>query len=300
MAAFKSIPALALQKYINENNLNVPGVDLDRFTKKYGIVCSGGLPVFPFPADDLVKKIDEFIEYEKSLNDFSVDQPQKKQRSFNGFSENGKKLGRPNKETTRKQDVYECLRTKNADTFLLVENTPPDVINNYDLYIECLQQTIDTVKSQFFAENPEKIKKHPSIWFRHLCNTIKKNIPRLDFDNYELLSSVWDIYSDLCVDIGINRTIENFQIFTGFNYNIGDKLQKASSPTAIQLAKKMYSQCRADLVGGLTTSFGSSPNMMFIAKSVYGLTENTVVTHVSAKENTLNADDIPFFITEND
>ena len=309
MAAFKSIPALALQKYINENNLNVPGVDLDRFTKKYGIVCSGGLPVFPFPADDLIKKINEFLEYEKRLNEFPADRlensenqtkTEKQSRSINGYSKKGVKLGRPNKEITRKQIVNECLRTKTADTFLLVDNSPPDVVNNNELYIECLNETVDIVKKQFFADNPDLVKKHPSIWFRNLCNTIKKNIPRIDFDNYSLLSDIWDIYSNICLQVGINRTIENFQIFTGFNYNLGEKLQKQSNPTAIQLAKKIYSQCRSDLVGGLSTSFGSSPNQMFIAKSVYGLTENTVVTHVSAKENTLIADDIPLFIAEND
>lgn len=228
----------------------------------------------------------------------AADQPQKS-RSINGYSKDGKKLGRPLKdEKPRKEVVQELKKQKNADSFLLVPNSPPDVVNNTDLYIENLKSTVIQVKSEFFAEYPDLIKKHPSIWFRHLCNTIKKNCPKFDFDNIQLMSAVWDIYSDLCISIGINRTIENFEIFTGFSYDFGEKIRKESSPEAVLLTKKIYKQCRSDLVGGLSTSFGSSPNQMFIAKAVYGLTENTVVTHVSAASETKNIDDIPLFLPE--
>lgn len=227
----------------------------------------------------------------------AADQPQKS-RSINGYSKTGAKLGRPNKDITRKSEVREFKKQKNPDTFLLVENSPPDVINNNELYLENLKNTVFQVESEFFAENPDLIKKHPSIWFRKLVNQIKLNIPRIDFYNFELLEAIWDLYSYICLDIGINRTIENFEIFTGFNYNIPEKLAQQSSPTAIELSKKIYRQCRSDLVGGLSTSFGSSPNQMFIAKAVYGLTENTVITHVSAAAETKNIDDIPLFLPE--
>lgn len=228
----------------------------------------------------------------------AADQP-KKSRSINGYSKTGAKLGRPLKdEKPRKEVVQELKKDKNADSFLLVPNSPPDVVNNTDLYIENLKSTVIQVKSEFFAEYPDLIKKHPSIWFRHLCNTIKKNCPKFDFDNIQLMSAVWDIYSDLCISIGINRTIENFEIFTGFSYDFGEKIRKESSPEAVLLTKKIYKQCRSDLVGGLSTSFGSSPNQMFIAKAVYGLTENTVITHVSAAAETKNIDDIPLFLPE--
>ena len=66
------------------------------------------------------------------------------------------------------------------------------------------------------------------------------------------------------------------------------------------MSKKIYAECRSDIVGSLGTSFGSSPNQMFIAKSIYGLTENTVITHVSANEIKRNLDDIPTFNLECD
>ena len=233
----------------------------------------------------------------KSAGPGEKDQQKNKSRSINGYSKKGCKLGRPTLgNNTRKKIIQEIKREKNADTFLLVENSPPDVVQNNDLYIECLNETIQAVKLQFFAENPDLIKKHPSIWFRFLCNTIKKNIPRIDFNNFDLLSSMWDIYADLCMDIGINRTIQNFEIFTGFSYDLTEKLQKSSSPTAILLTKKIYAQCKHDIVGGLSSSFGSSPNQMFIAKAVYGLTENTVVTHVSRSDNDISINDLPLFI----
>lgn len=228
----------------------------------------------------------------------AADQPQKS-RSINGYSKDGKKLGRPLKdEKPRKELVNEMLRTKNPDTFLLIDNSPPDVVNNNDIYISNLIDTIEAVKSDYFLNNPEKIKKHPSIWFKDLCNNIKKNIPRMNIDNYSLISAVWDIFSDLCMSVGINRTIENFQIFTGLHWGMIEKIKNSSSPEGIDLAKKIYMDSRSDLVGGLSTSYGSNPNQIFIAKAVYGLTENTVVTHVSAAAETKNIDDIPLFLPE--
>ena len=237
----------------------------------------------------------------KSAGPGEKDLEKNKSRSINGYSKKGCKLGRPTLgNKTRNKIIQEIKREKNADSFLLVENSPPDVIQNNDLYIECLNETIQAVKLQFFADNPDLIKKHPSIWFRYLCNTIKKNIPKIDFNNFDLLSSMWDIYADLCMDIGINRTIQNFEIFTGFSYDLGEKLQKSSSPAAVLLTKKIYSQCKHDIVGGLSSSFGSSPNQMFIAKAVYGLSENTIITHVSKSDNDISINDLPLFIADHE
>lgn len=234
---------------------------------------------------------------QKTTSPGPKDQKKTKSYSINGYSKKGLKLGRPTKaDNNRIEIVKECKRAKNADSFLLVENSPSDVLENSDLYIECLNETIQAVKLQFFADNPELIKKHPSIWFRYLCNTIKQNSPKMDTTNYKLLSDIWDIYSNLCLQVGINRTIENFQIFTGLNWNTIDKLKKASSPECVEISKKIYDCCRSDIVGGLSSSFGSSPNQMFIAKAVYGLTENTVVTHVSKSDNTLSVNDLPLYI----
>ena len=250
---------------------------------------------------DLVKNgPDKNQKTQKSCGPGKKDQ-QNKSRSINGYSKKGCKLGRPTKaDNTRIEIVKACKRDKNADSFLLVENSPPDVLENSDLYIECLNETIETVKNNFFAENPDLIKKHPSIWFRYLCNTIKQNSPKMDTTNYDLLSRIWDIYSNLCLQVGINRTIENFQIFAGLNWNTIDRLKKGSSPDCIEIAKKIYDCCRSDIVGGLSSSFGSSPNQMFIAKAVYGLTENTVVTHVSKSENEISINDLPLFIADHD
>lgn len=225
----------------------------------------------------------KLIDYIKSLNEYE------------------KKKGRPldNHEKSRKISLA-LLRDKNAAEFTLLdtEKLQGDVLTDTELYIECMKQTIKAVSDKFYTDYPDKIKKHPSTWFRFLCNTIKKNSPKISNDDYEKISRLWDLYADLCISVGINRTLENFQIFSGLGYNTIDKLKEGQNPACADLCKKIYSDCRNDLVGGLSSSFGSSPNQMFIAKSVYGLSENTIVTHVSATEIKKSADDIPLFLDD--
>lgn len=252
--------------------------------------------VCPIPDSELIK----IVENMKKTKD-----PEKNLKSeskiLNSDFKKNEKRGRPVKNgyMTRKAETNYMLRQKNADSFLLLDSTKntPDILSNNDLYIDNLMETVEIIKNEFFADNPDLIKKHPSIWFRRLCLTIKQNSPRMDYNNNpDIISRVWDIYADLCVYIGINRTIENFQIFTGLKWDTIDKLKKASSPDYVTVAKKIYDSCKADIVGGLSSSFGSSPNQMFIAKSIYGIVENTVITHVSAVDSTKTINDIPMFI----
>lgn len=210
--------------------------------------------------------------------------------------------GRPVGSTYINQGKNEIVELKKALRREKNNNFPDEVINNYSgdvvSYIDTFADTVQIVKNEFFADYPDRIKKHPSTWFRFLCLKVKQNTPKLDDKNYNLISAIWDIYSNLCLEVGINRTIENFQIFTGLSWYTIDELKKGSSPDCKQITKKIYDSCKSDIVGGLASSYGSSPNQMFIAKSIYGIVENTVITHVSAAENTKNIDDIPLFIEE--
>ena len=278
--------------------LEYEGISFDNLAKEYKTIS--GISEEDFLKSRLKpqKEITPDVVQNKPAAADQPEKTEKKSRSINGYSKTGAKLGRPNKEISTKKYITELKRQKNADNFLLVENSPPDVINNNDIYINNLIETVEIIKSEFFADNPDLIKKHPSVWFRNLCNQIKKNIPKIDFNNIQLLSAIWDIYADLCLSVGINRTIQNFEIFTGFSYSLIKKLQKESSPERIELLKKIHDQSEGDIIGGLSSSFGSSPNQMFIAKAVYGLTENTVVTHVSAASETKKVDDIPLFLPE--
>lgn len=225
----------------------------------------------------------------------------------NGFpavpKENKPKRGRPTKSQdgkTSHEIRNELLRVKNGKQFPadVVEKHKNDieVLTDNELYIELLKDTILKVKNDFFSNNPDLVKKIPSYWFKYLCNEIKKASPLSMYkDNISLISDIWDVYSDLCLTIGINRTIEYFTIFSGIPYSTIEVIKKGSSPEYIGLSKKIYSQCKDDITGGLSTIYGSSPNYMFIAKSIYGVVENTVVTHVSAASDNKNVLDIPCF-----
>lgn len=228
----------------------------------------------------------ELIEYVSKLSQINI--------------ENTKGRPRKNNYKTTKKTVSELFAQKNAANYELVapEKTA-EVLSNDDLFIECLEATVNEVKKQFFENYPDKIKRHPSIWFRFLCNTIKLNSPKIpDTNNYSLLDRMWTVYSQLCLEIGINRTIENFQIFSGLSWKIIEDIKKGQNPACVDLKQKIYNDCKNDIVGGLASSFGSSPNQMFIAKTVYGLTENSIVTHVSAAQVEKTADDIPIFLDD--
>lgn len=238
-------------------------------------------------SDSVLIKTVEKLKNDNSGSDLVENTPEKTE-----------KRGRPLKNgyKHRIKEKLELLRDKNADSFLLLDDNT-NIIQSDDIYIEKLLKTVEIIKNDFFSNNPDLIKKHPSIWFRRLCNEIKKATPKMDYNNNpSIIGRVWDIYADLCMYVGINRTIENFQIFTGLSWYTIDKLKNGSSPDYIEISKKIYDSCKSDIVGGLSSSFGSSPNQMFIAKSIYGIVENTVITHVSATDSTKTINDIPMFI----
>lgn len=258
-----------------------------------------------FP-DEKIKEVFKKEKYLVSGSDLVEKNDNTPEKSQKTIVENTKtekrKRGRPSKrnEKGQKQATVirnELLAVKNKDfPEEIKEKYSGDIVKND--YIEAFNETVQSVKEQFFADYPDRIKKHPSTWFRFLCLKVKQNTPKLDNNDFNMISNIWDIYSNLCLEIGINRTIENFQIFSGLNWYTIDKLKKGSSPECLHVTKKIYDSCKSDIIGGLSSSFGSSPNQMFIAKSIYGIVENTVVTHVSASDHKKNIDDIPLFIEE--
>ena len=255
----------------NENNFfTFPDSDIKDFMEKYG---------------------SQYLTFDSSAA--SAPDPMEEIKRGRGRPSTRDEMGR--KWATHVRD--KLLSQKNNDFPLdIQEKYSGDVVENN--FVSAFSDTVQAVKEQFFADYPERIKKHPSTWFRFLCLKVKENTPKIDNNNFNLISDIWDIYSNLCLEIGINRTIENFQIFTGLSWYTIDKLKTGSSPDCIDVTKKIYDSCKSDIVGGLASSYGSSPNQMFIAKSIYGVVENTVVTHVSATENNKSVDDIPLFIEE--
>lgn len=282
-------------------------INLSRLASDLGFTASN---FCNFPDD----KIIEVLKNEKYLvsgsdlsekSNISTDNTPKKSQNIKDTNKTEKKRrGRPigstkksKGENTSHEIRNELLKVKNGDFPEDITEKYSGIVENTN-YIELFSETVQSIKEKFFAEYPDRIKKHPSTWFRFLCLKVKQNSPRVDFSRPDLVSGVWDIYSNLCLEVGINRTIENFQIFSGLNWGYIEKIKEGSSPEYISLSKKIYLSCKGDIVGGLSSSFGSSPNQMFIAKSIYGIVENTVVTHVSASDHGRNIDDIPLFIEE--
>lgn len=253
--------------------------------------------------DNFPELQNKFLEEQKKIKEAAPSIADIKENSSKTDDIEVKKRGRgrPKKDLNLTKTVHSLKRVKNGSfspDILQKYNNPDEieVLQNNDLYISLLSDTVDSIKTKFFADNPELIKRHPSNWFRYLCNEIKKNSPKCNYqDNPDVISKQWDIYSDLCLTVGINRTIENFQIFTGLHWAVFEKLKSGSSPEYIDVTKKIYTQCRGDIVGGLSSSYGSNSNQIFIAKSVYGLSENSIITHISAASNVKKIDDIPVF-----
>lgn len=277
-------------------NLYNDKLDLSRLASDLGYNENN---FYTFPDDKIIEYLEKYADNYLTFGSVAASAPDPMEKTT---VKRGR--GRPVGSNYSSKGAYvnhdirnELLKVKNNDFPEEIKEKYSGIVENNN-FMEVYADTVQTIKEQFFADFPDRIKKHPSTWFRFLCLKVKQNTPRVNSKDIPTISSIWDIYSNLCLEIGINRTIENFQIFSGLNWDVIERIKEGSSPDYIALSKKIYLSCKGDIVGGLASSFGSSPNQMFIAKSIYGVVENTVVTHVSAKEINKSVDDIPLFIEE--
>ena len=219
-----------------------------------------------------------------------------------------KKRGRPTAaskgELTYYQKKLRDRKIKNGSSFppdIIEKYTPDSIENNHDILMDAYKTTIYNVLDSFLAENPD-IKKEPQkYWVNKFYVRVKTSIPKIDLHDIDLIDFVYDIYSNICFNLGILPSINGFCIFSGVEYYIIKDWvnnKQGLNPKYAAFLKKALNQTENNLVNKLMQHDGANTNVMFLLNTCYGYDKKTVVSHVSSAETAKKLDDIPVFEIE--
>jgi len=113
--------------------------------------------------------------------------------------------------------------------------------------------------------------------FNAMLLYIRKYIPKINYNDLQLLNDIFNLYVELCVKYNHLPTIQGFCFMSNISQNTIDKWKNGYTKLSIErmeTIKKWYSICKGFLIDDLNNSDKASINKIFIAKSVYGLNDN--------------------------
>lgn len=202
------------------------------------------------------------------------------------------------------ENRLEAKREKNNSSFppdIIEKYTPDSIENNHDILMDAYKTTIYNVLDSFLAENPD-IKKEPQkYWVNKFYVRVKTSIPKIDLHDIDLIDYIYDIYSNICFNLGILPSINGYCIFSGVDYYIIKSWvenKEGLNPKYAQFLQKVLGQTENNLVNKLMQHDGANTNVMFLLNTCYGYDKKTVVSHVSSAETLKKLDDIPVFEIE--
>ena len=122
----------------------------------------------------------------------------------------------------------------------------------------------------------EDYKKRINDNFVSMILYIKDHIKKPSNSDIELLDNIFNAYVNLCIKYNYLPTLEIFSFLVGINratftdWSNGDYRANSKHGNTF---KKWFNICRSFAVNRLSNSPGTNANLIFIAKSAYGMVE---------------------------
>ena len=117
--------------------------------------------------------------------------------------------------------------------------------------------------------------------FPYIMIYIQKHCIKLDnYNNIQLIDSLFDIFVQLCMKYSYNPTIFCFSLFSGISLTTIEEWYLGITRVSKQYsdyAKKWIMVCRNCLANDLNNSNSASINKIFVSKAVYGMREDAQV-----------------------
>ena len=247
---------------------------------------------------------DEFAAAYPGIDSQQVEKYQKEyyKTGVPGLSEKGEKLGRPTGNF--KNDLYleklAARRVKNGDfPSEILERYKGDVVpEDLESQKELYTETILSITERFKEENKDLMERPQKLWVNKFYITVKTNIPRIPYENIDLINYVYDIYSLICYDLGILPSVNGFCIFSGVDYYIIKRWvqnREGLNPAYRAFIEKALGQTENNLVNKLTQHDGANTNIMFLLNTCFGYDKKTIIEHLSSEKSLKSVDDIPIF-----
>ena len=157
--------------------------------------------------------------------------------------------------------------------------------------IQDIKTIIETATNRYIAENPR-----PDIspkdrafiaWYRASLLEIGNQVKDIGIRSLEDLDLIFrQVYLPYAIKNGIQPTIIDFSLFTGINADLLSSLGSKPNTNAFNIYNSWLSIIKEFVIGNLSTEIGSNINLIFIAKSVYGLTDSPKNEPIMPKQTT--------------
>jgi len=155
--------------------------------------------------------------------------------------------------------------------------------------VETAADLIKAVCNRYEIENPKPdarpLDRACVAWYRGLLLSIGNQCKELDLKNVNDLDALFRrVYVPLSIRYGITPKINDFCLMIGTDYPVIDRLFNSTNN---QSYKNIYNSwlliCRESLISDMVDNYTSNINHIFIAKSIYGLTDKPNTDGSTAK-----------------
>lgn len=188
------------------------------------------------------------------------------------------------------EDEYKQLRTtKNIDT----PEAGADL--SAEEFAVLYNDIISSVAQKFYDEHPDIIKRPAFMWVNSLLLECKKQLPIIDIYNADRVGVAWEAFKSLMYKIGLFPMMEAFTNLTGI---YKETLSHILTPEHEAIRKKIFSDCRDNMLSQVGYNPMTQVNKLFLLKAVYGYSENSGGAAQITEKRTKKIDDIPLFSIE--
>lgn len=165
------------------------------------------------------------------------------------------------------------------------------VNNGVEVYTHQLFTLADKYIQERLKGNEEDVPKH----FRDMIFFMADRIERPSNSEIELLDSLFEAYTRVCARYGRLPTLECFSWLVKIDrttFTDWSNKEYRSSTSHSNTVKKWLNICRGFTVDELSNSKFANPNLIFIAKSAYGMRETSPIPAIETEHKPyLSADE---------
>lgn len=151
------------------------------------------------------------------------------------------------------------------------------VSNGIEVYLHDIYMYADDFIEKELDGDTDKVKESSAAMFLYIAD----RIPKPSHEDIELLDNIFDCYVRLCAKYRILPTLEMFSFLVKTHRSVftdwKNGAHRASTTTYSDTVKRWFDTCKAFVVDRLSNQYGTNANLIFVAKSAYGMKESAPV-----------------------
>lgn len=147
-------------------------------------------------------------------------------------------------------------------------------LNGIEVYQHDIYYYADEFIEQELGGDTDKVRESSTAMFFYIAD----RIPKPSHEDIDLLDNIFDIYTRLCAKYRILPTLEMFSFLIKTHRSVftdwKNGAHRASTTAYSDTVKKWLDVCKAFVVDRLSNQYGTNANLIFVAKSAYGMRES--------------------------